>query len=67
MKFSTIFVAAWLLLSTLRTVSPQNIGEGDTEDPNIVGGTNSVGVQGYVAAGPGECGGQLIHRDVVVR
>lgn len=67
MKFSTTSAATWFLLFTLRTVSPQNIGEVDTEDSNIVGGTDSVRVLGYVASGPGLCGGQLIHPDVVVR
>lgn len=65
MTFYKIHVAVWVLF-TLHTVAAQNIGGGDTEDSDIRGGTDSARVPGYVASGPGGCGGQLIHRDVVV-
>jgi len=73
MEAITTFTAimAWILIvllsSCAQVVSAQLIGGGDeNNNANIINGTESPRVRGYVASGPGRCGGQLIHPDIVV-
>ena len=71
MKFFKLSFAAFLLSSS-RTAA-QNIGGGNNNDTDIVGGTDvAVRVRGFVSSGgpdqdyTGYCGGILIHDDIVV-
>jgi len=65
MNYIKLSFAAYMVFS-FRAVSAQ-IDGGENFTATIVGGTPSARVPGYVASGPGSCGGQLIHPDIVVR
>lgn len=58
-------LAAVFLLSSSKPATAEDIG-GGINNATIVNGTPSPRVGGYAAVGPGACGGQLVHPDVVL-